>query len=56
MKRVRQFSELGSVCLAAEDPEFHEKHMTRINRYYEETGVLPAPASLVYDESAEATA
>ncbi len=51
MKKIRQYNELGPVCLAARDTEFHDKYMTKINKYYEEHGVLPAPASVVYGES-----
>lgn len=54
MKRIRQYAELGPVCLASRDSEFHDKYMTRINKYYEEHGVLPAPASVVYAESTPA--
>ncbi len=55
MKKIRQYRELGPVCLASRDSDFHERYMTRINKYFEEHGVLPAPASAVYVESPPAS-
>ena len=51
MKRIPEYGQLGPVCLAARDSSFHDGAMTRINRYYEEEGALPAPASYVYGDA-----